>query len=59
MLNKVGILNLDLNNINLGNNFNEDDPNTIIHIRILASHIKFEKLKSPKKELNEELVPIA
>ena len=55
----MGILNLDLNNINLGNNFNEDDPNTIIHIRILASHIKFEKLKSPKKELNEELVPIA
>ena len=47
MLKGVGILSLDLNNINFGNNFDEDDPNTNIHIRILAAHIKFEKLKSP------------
>ena len=34
--NEVGILNIDLNNINLDNNFDEDDPDTIILIRHLA-----------------------
>ena len=32
----MGILNINLNNFNLDNNFNEDDPDTIILIRILA-----------------------
>ena len=36
------ILNIDLDNINFNNNFEEDDPDTIILIRLLASHIKFE-----------------
>ena len=31
--NGMGILDIDLNNINLDYNFNEDDPNTIILIR--------------------------
>ena len=43
------ILNFDLNNINLDNNFDEDDPDTIILIRLLAWHIKYEKLKALKK----------
>ena len=43
------ILNIDLNNINLDNNFNEDDPDTIIIIRLLASHTKFENTKHLKK----------
>ena len=30
------ILNIDPNNINLGNNFDKDDPDTVILIRILA-----------------------
>ena len=34
--NGMGILNVDLNNINFDNNFDEDDPGTIILIRILA-----------------------
>ena len=34
--NEMGILNIDHNNINLGNNFDKDDPNTVILIRILA-----------------------
>ena len=55
----MGILNIDLNNINLYNNFDEDDPDTIILIRLLAWHIKFEKRKELKKELNEELMPVA
>ena len=45
--NGMGILNIDLNNINLDNNFDEDD--TIILIRLLAWHIEFEKLKELKK----------
>ena len=31
----MGILNIDLNNINLDNNFDEGDPDTIILIRLL------------------------
>ena len=54
-----GILNIDLNNINLDNNFGEYDPDTIIIVRLLAWHIKFEKCKALKEELNEELMPIA
>ena len=34
--NEIGILNIDLNNINLDNKFDEDDPDTIILIRNLA-----------------------
>ena len=32
------ILNVDLNNINLDNNFDEDDPDTVILIKLLAWH---------------------
>ena len=39
------ILNVDLNDIDLDNNFDEDDPDAIIIIRLLAWHIKFEKRK--------------
>ena len=61
--NGMGIPNIDLNSINLdnnfGNKFDEDDPNTAIPIRFLAWHIKFEKYKELKKELSEELMPVA
>ena len=36
----MNILNIDFKNINLGNNFDEDDPDTIILISILAWDIK-------------------
>ena len=52
--NGMALLNIDLNNINLDNNFDEDDPNTIILISLLAWDIKFEKSKAHKKELNKE-----
>ena len=63
--NEMGILNIDINNINLDNNFNEDDLDTIILIRLLDWYIKFEKRKALefekskelKKMLNEELMP--
>ena len=46
----MGIFNIDLDNINLDNtNYDEDDPDTIILVRLLAWHIKFEKLKAIKK----------
>ena len=47
--NEMGILNIGLNNINLDNNFDEDDPDTNILIRLLAWHIEFEKHKALKK----------
>ena len=39
---EMGVLNTDLNNINLDNSFDEDDRNTIIIIRLLTWHIKLE-----------------
>ena len=52
----MGIPNIDLNNINLDNpNYGEDDPDTIILIRILAWHIKFEKCKEHKTIYVKEL----
>ena len=42
----MGILSIDLNNIN---NFDKDDPETIILIRLLIWHIKFEKRKALRK----------
>ena len=51
---------IDLNNINLDDtSYDEDDPDTIIIIRPLTRHIKFEKIQALKKELSEELMPIA
>ena len=55
----MGILNIDIDNINLGNNFVEDDPDSTILIRLLALHIKFEKRKALTKKISEELMPIA
>ena len=57
--NEMCILNIDINNINLDNNFDEDDPHTIILIRLLAWHTKFEKRKALKKDISEELMPVA
>ena len=37
----MGILSVNLNNINLDSNFDEDDPDTIILIRCLAWPSKF------------------
>ena len=56
----MGILSIDLNNVNLDNtNYNEDDAETFIHIKLLAWHIKFEKHKAYKKALNDELMSVA
>ena len=52
----MGVLNKDINT-NLDNNFDEDDSDTIILIRLLAQHVKFEKRKT-LKNISEELMPI-
>ena len=58
--NKMGILNIDLNNFNLDDtNYEKDDPDAIILIRLLAWHIKFEKCKELRKRISEELMPLA
>ena len=51
----MGILSVDLNNINLDDaNFHEDDPKTIIHVRILAWHNKRTQCKAFKKEISNK-----
>ena len=46
--NGMAILYIDLNKINLDNDFDKDDLDTIILIRLLALHVKFEKCKEVK-----------
>ena len=36
----MGILNIDLNDVNLDNSFDEDDPDTFILIRPLVKNLK-------------------
>ena len=53
--NEIGILNVDLKYINLyDTNYDGDDPATIIYVRLLAWHIKFEKRKALEKDRNED-----
>ena len=49
--NEMGIPNIDLNNINLDSNCDEDDSDTIIPMRLLAWHIKFEKTQRTLKRV--------
>ena len=44
---QIGILSVNLNNINIENFFDEDDPDAIILIRFLTGHSK--KLKNTKR----------
>ena len=48
---EMGILDIYLNNINLDHDFDEDNPGSIVYVRLLAWHIKFDKRKGLKKEL--------
>ena len=59
--NGVGILNIDLNNMNLDNtDYEEDDSDTINYsYQTLAWQIKFKKRKTLKEKISEELMPIA
>ena len=46
----MGILNIDLNNNNNSGhtNYDKDDPDTIIFIRLLAQHINILNLKNAR-----------
>ena len=55
---EIGVLSVNLSDINLDNNLDEDDPDIIILIRPLLWHRKLKKLKALKK-ISEELMPIA
>ena len=43
----------------MNNNFYKDDPETIIHVRLLAWRNAFEKRKAFKKEMSKELTLVA
>ena len=56
----MDILSVDLNNINLDDvNFDEDDRETIINVRLLAWCNKFKQHKAFNKELDKELILVA
>ena len=56
----MGIRDIDLSNINLSDtNYEKDNPDTIIHVRVLTWHVKFGNPKELKKKINEELMSIA
>ena len=46
---EMSILSVNFNNINLDNNFDEDDPDLNILIRLFAWHSKFKTRKALKK----------
>ena len=57
---EMGILSVDLNNINLEDvNFCEDDPETIIHVRLMACHNRLKQRKALKKSISKELMHVA
>ena len=51
--NKMGSLNLDLNNVNLDSNFDECDPDTIISVRILLGILNLKNAKLFLKKISE------
>ena len=56
----MGTLNMDLNNIKFEvTHYDEDDPDTVIFVTLLAWHIRFEKCKTFEKQISEELIRIA
>ena len=56
----MGILSGDLDKINLDHNkFFKNNPDTMIHVRLLTWRNKFEKRKALKRKIDEELMPVA
>ena len=55
----MGIISVDLNKINLDDvNFDEDDTETIIHVRIMAWCNRFKQSKAFKKDITKELTSV-
>ena len=55
----IPAVDLDKIKLDYGNNFYEDDPDTIIHVRLLAWHSNCKKHKGLKKKISEKLMPVA
>ena len=58
----MGFNTIDLNDNNLGddgNNFDEDDPETINHVRLVAQRNRFKQRKACKKVIRKELMPVS
>ena len=55
----VAIVNVDLDKINLHDiSFDEDDPETIIHIKLMAGRNRYKQRKSCEKGISKEM-PVA
>ena len=51
----MGLNTVCLNSINLGyGNFDEDDSETVIYVRLMASHNKCKQRKACQKEISKE-----
>ena len=55
--NEMGILRIDLNNINFDdNNFYQDDPEFIVHVRVMAQRNRLKQREAFKKDIGKELI---
>ena len=55
--NAIVILSIDFNNVNLDDpSYNENNNETIIHVRLLVRHSKVEKRRALEKKFNKELI---
>ena len=56
----MDILSVDLDKVYLGDaTFYGNDPETILHARLLTWRNKFEQCKQFEKDINKELMPVA
>ena len=55
----MGNLSVDFDKTNLDVSFDKDDPETIIHIRLMGWHNIFKQCKSCKEGISKELIPVA
>ena len=58
----MGFTTIGLNDINLDdddNNFDEDDPETINHVKLMAWCNRFKQHKACKNVIRKELMPVA
>ena len=56
----MGVLSIGLNSINHDDaSFEEDNPETIIYVRLIDRHNRFEQCKSHKNHISKEFMPVA